>query len=42
MNENEAILIKGAEIFNTYEGYADTFKWKNDFVDKRLRFIFLI
>ena len=28
----------GCEQFSEYEGYADTFRWKNDFQDKTERY----
>ena len=33
MDDKETILIKGAERFNDYEGYSDTFKWKSNYND---------
>ena len=33
LDEKETILIKGAERFNDYEGYSDTFKWKSNYND---------
>jgi len=34
LDDKETILIKGAERFNNYEGYSDTFKWKSNFNDQ--------
>lgn len=34
MKYNECILIKGAERYNLYKGYGDTFKWSGDFIDQ--------
>ncbi len=33
LDEKETILIKGAERFNDYEGYSDTFRWKSNYND---------
>ena len=33
LDEKETVLIKGAERFNDYEGYSDTFKWKSNYND---------
>ncbi|KAF9928694.1 hypothetical protein FBU30_002165 [Linnemannia zychae] len=33
LQDNEALLIKGAERFSNYNGYAQTFEWHSDFVD---------
>ena len=33
MNEREAILIKGAQSYCAYTGYADTFRFAGDYVD---------
>ncbi|KAI1315075.1 hypothetical protein EDD11_001317 [Mortierella claussenii] len=33
LKENEAVLIKGAERFSNYNGYASTFTWHSDCVD---------
>ena len=39
LEDNEALLIKGIERFSCYEGYAETFKWKNNYVDTASRLI---
>ncbi|KFH70804.1 hypothetical protein MVEG_03652 [Podila verticillata NRRL 6337] len=33
LQDNEALLIKGAERFSNYNGYARTFEWHSDHVD---------
>ncbi|KAF9958634.1 hypothetical protein BGZ65_001293, partial [Modicella reniformis] len=33
MQENEAVLIKGAERYSNYNGYGTTFSWHSDHVD---------
>lgn len=33
LDENECVIIKGAEQFSDYSGYANTFKWKGNFTD---------
>ncbi|KAF9909962.1 hypothetical protein BX616_011007 [Lobosporangium transversale] len=33
LQDNEAVLIKGAERYSNYNGYASTFTWHSDFVD---------
>ncbi|KAF9285596.1 hypothetical protein BGZ68_003739 [Mortierella alpina] len=33
LQENEAVLIKGAERYSNYNGYARTFEWHSDHVD---------
>jgi poly(ADP-ribose) glycohydrolase len=33
MQNNECILIRGFERFNSYKGYASTFEWNGDFAD---------
>ncbi|KAG0363523.1 hypothetical protein BGZ54_008133, partial [Gamsiella multidivaricata] len=33
LEDNEAVLIKGAERYSNYNGYASTFTWHSDFVD---------
>ncbi|KAF9570384.1 hypothetical protein EC968_001838 [Mortierella alpina] len=33
LQENEAVLIKGAERYSNYNGYARTFEWHSDYVD---------
>lgn len=35
--DNESMLITGAEKFNCYSGYADTFKWKSSYNDTTSR-----
>lgn len=37
MKSNESILIKGAERFSSYEGYANSFKWAGDYTDETPR-----
>ncbi|KAF9116171.1 hypothetical protein BGX27_004511 [Mortierella sp. AM989] len=37
LRENEALLIKGAERFSNYNGYASTFSWHSDYVDETPR-----
>jgi hypothetical protein len=34
MNEKEATVIYGAEIFSNYMGYSDSFKFKDSFNQK--------
>ena len=34
MDDNEAIIIKGAERFSDYSGYGMSFQWKSDHRDK--------
>ncbi|KAF9913296.1 hypothetical protein EC991_000058 [Linnemannia zychae] len=33
LQDNEAVLIKGAERFSNYNGYAQTFEWHSDHID---------
>ncbi|KAK3846764.1 MAG: hypothetical protein J3R72DRAFT_514669 [Linnemannia gamsii] len=33
LQNNEAVLIKGAERFSNYNGYAQTFEWHSDHID---------
>lgn len=33
LEKNEAVIITGAEQFNNYSGYCDTFTWEGDFRD---------
>ncbi|KAF9990715.1 hypothetical protein BGZ75_000101 [Mortierella antarctica] len=33
LQENEAVLIKGAERYSNYNGYARTFEWHSNYVD---------
>lgn len=33
MLDNESLVITGAEQFNTYSGYSDSFTWKENWVD---------
>lgn len=33
-NDNEALIMIGCEQFNVYDGYATSFRWTGDFVDK--------
>ncbi|KAG0213815.1 hypothetical protein BGX28_003489 [Mortierella sp. GBA30] len=37
MQDNEAVLIKGAERYSNYNGYARTFAWHSDHVDNTPR-----
>lgn len=37
MGSNEAILIRGAERFSSYTGYASSFEWLEDYVDDTAR-----
>lgn len=37
MDSNEAILIRGAERFSSYTGYARSFEWLEDYVDDTAR-----
>lgn len=37
LDNNEAIQIKGAERFSSYGGYGESFKWADDFIDRRRR-----
>ena len=38
LDDHEAIQIKGAERFSCYQGYSESFRWADDFVDKRKRY----
>ena len=33
MEDDEAVLVIGAERYNATEGYATTFKWKDNYTD---------
>ncbi|KAF9193344.1 hypothetical protein BGZ51_003618 [Haplosporangium sp. Z 767] len=33
LQDNEAVLIKGAERYSNYNGYSRTFEWHSDYVD---------
>ncbi|XP_022315138.2 poly(ADP-ribose) glycohydrolase-like [Crassostrea virginica] len=37
LEKNESIIMRGCERFSNYSGYANKFKWSNDFVDKTER-----
>lgn len=37
LETNEAVLIKGCERFSSYTGYADSFKWSDNYVDETAR-----
>lgn len=37
LQDNEALLIKGAERYSNYNGYARTFEWHSDHVDETPR-----
>ncbi|KAG0356593.1 hypothetical protein BGZ54_000686, partial [Gamsiella multidivaricata] len=37
LEDNEAVLIKGAERYSNYNGYASAFTWHSDFVDDASR-----
>lgn len=37
MQPNESIVIKGAERFSSYTGYADSFEWSDDYIDETPR-----
>nr|XP_054773883.1 poly(ADP-ribose) glycohydrolase-like [Lytechinus pictus] len=37
LDDNECVIIKGAEQFSDYTGYANTFKWKGSFKDSTPR-----
>jgi poly(ADP-ribose) glycohydrolase len=34
MDDNEAIIIRGAERFSEYSGYGLSFEWRDDHQDK--------
>jgi len=34
IEDNEAVIIKGAERFSVYRGYSDNFEWAGDYEDK--------
>jgi poly(ADP-ribose) glycohydrolase len=38
LEDNEAIQVKGVWRFSCYHGYSESFKWADDFVDKRNRY----
>ncbi|KAL8616975.1 hypothetical protein ACOMHN_041893 [Nucella lapillus] len=37
LGETECLVMTGCEQFSEYEGYADSFKWKNDYQDPTKR-----
>ncbi|KAF8927394.1 hypothetical protein BGZ58_010422, partial [Dissophora ornata] len=37
LQENETVLIKGAERYSSYNGYGYTFTWHSDFIDETPR-----
>ncbi|XP_076460109.1 poly(ADP-ribose) glycohydrolase-like isoform X2 [Babylonia areolata] len=37
LGDTESLLMTGCEQFSEYEGYADSFKWKKDYVDPTQR-----
>ena len=42
LQENECLIINGAERFSDYDGYGDSFKWAGNHEDQTPRYIVLM